>query len=357
MAVYQISIMLLFLSAAAAQSPTVCTTSSPCGLGKGDCDSSGDSSDCATGLVCGVNNCHSFVNNTQHPSYADCCEARNCSVVDELAWNCCGNPSKCTLGQGDCDSDDDCYGDLVCGIDNCGGSESDADCCMVLQCDGSQTAWDCCSSSKQCQENEGDCDGDDDCHGNLVCGKDNCIGGAADADCCTPTLKTGSELDWNACNSTNPCGENEGDCDDNSDCDGSLVCGVDNCHTINSGIISTTSDCCIQKVCDAQDEDWNCCSGFCGDMEGDCDTHDDCLTGYFCGEDNCPAGSATDADCCYKPDCDGGEHAWDCCKVTPCQEGEGDCDNDAECEGTLVCGVNNRPGTTADEDADFCKQP
>merc|ERR1719228_1668992 len=31
-----------------------------------------------------------------------------------------------------------------------------------------------------------------------------------------------------------------------------------------------------------------------------------------------------------------------CCSVeTPCRDGEGDCDSDEECLGSLVCGVNN----------------
>merc|ERR1712130_438598 len=33
--------------------------------------------------------------------------------------SCCTSSSPCELGQGDCDSDNDCAGLLVCGIDNC----------------------------------------------------------------------------------------------------------------------------------------------------------------------------------------------------------------------------------------------
>ena len=32
----------------------------------------------------------------------------------------------------------------------------------------------------------------------------------------------------------------------------------------------------------------------------------------------------------------------DCCtESSPCDEGQGDCDNDKECKGNLVCGKNN----------------
>ena len=50
----------------------------------------------------------------------------------------------------------------------------------------------CCSSSNQCAEGEGDCDDDDDCSGNLKCGQgngfdDNCdtsLGFGSKYDCC-----------------------------------------------------------------------------------------------------------------------------------------------------------------------------
>ena len=45
---------------------------------------------------------------------------------------------------------------------------------------------DCCTEEKPCKEDEGDCDNDDECAGNLKCGEDNCIGDAFDHsdDCC-----------------------------------------------------------------------------------------------------------------------------------------------------------------------------
>ena len=43
-----------------------------------------------------------------------------------------------------------------------------------------------CTSTNQCEVGEGDCDSDIDCKGNLVCGEDNCVGGTfeSDDDCC-----------------------------------------------------------------------------------------------------------------------------------------------------------------------------
>ena len=45
----------------------------------------------------------------------------------------------------------------------------------------------CCTSSNRCGIGEGDCDEDNDCYGSLVCNNDlnNCAWGGND-DCCTP---------------------------------------------------------------------------------------------------------------------------------------------------------------------------
>ena len=45
----------------------------------------------------------------------------------------------------------------------------------------------CCSSSNQCLEGEGDCDDNVDCKGNLICGDNNCnqtLGFGSEFDCC-----------------------------------------------------------------------------------------------------------------------------------------------------------------------------
>ena len=52
------------------------------------------------------------------------------------ASSCNGADSGCTniqQGDGDCDYDSDCAGDLVCGSNNCVGTQFDGadDCCMV----------------------------------------------------------------------------------------------------------------------------------------------------------------------------------------------------------------------------------
>ena len=45
----------------------------------------------------------------------------------------------------------------------------------------------CCKPSNQCLEGQGDCDKNDDCLGNLLCGDNNCnrqLGFSASNDCC-----------------------------------------------------------------------------------------------------------------------------------------------------------------------------
>ena len=45
---------------------------------------------------------------------------------------------------------------------------------------------------------------------------------------------TGGDADtWACCNLENQCGFGEGDCDSNNQCEGNLICGIDNCQAMN----------------------------------------------------------------------------------------------------------------------------
>ena len=39
----------------------------------------------------------------------------------------------------------------------------------------------------------------------------------------------------------------------------------------------------------------------CGENEGDCDNDSHCKSGLSCGDDNCPSGFPPGYDCCYLP--------------------------------------------------------
>ena len=58
-------------------------------------------------------------------------------------------------------------------------------------CDWTNDTWACCTALQPCELGGGDCDNDGECAGNLVCGTDNCGGiFASSADCCIhPTSK------------------------------------------------------------------------------------------------------------------------------------------------------------------------
>ena len=95
----------------------------------------------------------------------------------------------------------------------------------------------------------------------------------------------------------NTCLENEGDCDYHDECKDDLVCGINNCPA-SLGFDSEV-DCCYQLPVG---DFWNfCASGMpCGENEGDCDSQDECQDGLFCGYNNCPAYLKfhPDVDCC-----------------------------------------------------------
>ena len=73
-----------------------------------------------------------------------------------------------------------------------------------------------------------------------------------------------------------------------------------------------------------------CNCNTCFENEGDCDSHDECQDGIFCGSNNCPASLGFDSefDCCYQPTI-GDEHF--CASGMPCGEDEGDCDQGEWC--------------------------
>jgi len=93
-------------------------------------------------------------------------------------------------------------------------------------------ATNCCSPTHQCAEDQGDCDNDEDCQGDLWCGSNNCpLGFPGKYDCCTSTTKPdctlNTPLSRDCCTKglNGPCKENQGDCDKDEECEGDLVCG------------------------------------------------------------------------------------------------------------------------------------
>ena len=97
---------------------------------------------------------------------------------------------------------------------------------------------------KPCSEHEGDCGFHYQCQEGHRCGSNNCpssLGFGNYTDCCYMST-TGDE---NFCIIEQPCKEGEGDCDANEECRNDLVCGSNNCP--NSLGTSSETDCCESK--------------------------------------------------------------------------------------------------------------
>merc|ERR1711962_1262283 len=60
---------------------------------------------------------------------------------------------------------------------------------------------------------------------------------------CSYNLRTGIPGDVSYCTSSGPCTFGQGDCDKDTECSGSLVCGKDNCRDFNSKA-DPSYDCC-----------------------------------------------------------------------------------------------------------------
>ena len=112
-----------------------------------------------------------------------------------------------------------------------------------------------------CKEGEGDCGMDSECEGSLVCGHMNCANNTL-RPCCTKTCNNDSDClnqecntdidqcrldsystDWSKCSQDSPCADGEGDCDEDSGCEGLLVCGIDNCANETPFM-----DCCEHEI-------------------------------------------------------------------------------------------------------------
>ena len=101
----------------------------------------------------------------------------------------------------------------------------------------------------------------------------------------------------------------------------------------NYGSVVATND--VYIKC-ANEDDFCTTEYQCGTDQGDCDTHDECQDGLFCGSNNCPdsLGFHSEFDCCYVPTI-GDEHF--CTTENPCAVDEGDCDSNDECQTNLFC--------------------
>ena len=248
----------------------------------------------------------------------------------------------CEAGEGDCDSDSECSSGLECARDNGPrfGFSSTTDVCVADHCtngiqDAEEMGVDCgpecgacdrpeslvsgspnyCSMLFPCAMGEGDCDSDVQCMNGLQCGDNNgpTFGLPRGYDACEPAgfvLPVGHA---NYCSQPGiDCQAGQGDCDTDRECGAGLGCATDNGPRFG---FSPTTDVCVVGHCEngIQDD---------GEMGVDC--------GGECGS-------------CFRPESIPEGSPDFCSVVFPCNLGEGDCDSDAQCNASLVCGDNNGP--------------
>jgi len=144
-----------------------------CDVGEGDCDSENTSAECKADLECRRNVGAKW----ELPSNYDVCEKpASCAAYEGDDDNYC-NDIHCPCGplEGDCDLDSQCGGRLICGHDRglAAGKSAAWDLCILPPIDGCPTfaspGIEFCSTSCPCTLGEGDCDSDDECRGDLVC--------------------------------------------------------------------------------------------------------------------------------------------------------------------------------------------
>ena len=75
-----------------------------------------------------------------------------------------------------CSTDDSCVDQLVC----------DGKRRICRERSRNKEREFCSDENVLCKEGEGDCDSDEECEGTLVCGESNCPNGRTNLDCCTP---------------------------------------------------------------------------------------------------------------------------------------------------------------------------
>ncbi|GAB4565063.1 MAG: hypothetical protein Tsb0020_15690 [Haliangiales bacterium] len=202
-----------------------CTEECPCDIGEADCDSSDE---CLDGLRCTFNVGTEF-------GYADPgTDVCACPGEERLGTSTyCSALCACDEGEGDCDDDTECASGLTC-YRNAGasfGQDPDTDVCASCLPSSANGTVDYCNPGCPCDEAEGDCDDDSDCATGLECYSN--VGtefGFSDPDLdlclsCPPDSRNGS---GEFCTEDCPCEAGQGDCDSDDDCEGDLVCGDDN---------------------------------------------------------------------------------------------------------------------------------
>jgi len=369
----------------------VCSSTETCGQCVGDCDTTDD---CDDGLEC----FHRYDGETTPGCTSDSNVPRNMDVCFKPADadgsnsdQSCTAGAPCQVCLGDCDGDDSkCEGELKCyrrststtSVPGCTKSyNTSIDICYnppttdVLKF----TGWGKCGQSGyECGECEGDCDKDEDCKGaTMKCFQRNegeavpgchrmTAGIREDVDICydTANLPTADGAGQRAyredagCSDTNKCEYCQGVCTSDLQCKGHLICydplafgATDTTAYCPEGSLDSTSAVCVNAPSDGIVKKARECTenSKCDKCEADCNANIDCNSGHcFQRRDServpgCPMRDTDllqkNDDVCYdrtndKPYEDATKQ---CNESNECEVCEGQCANDNQCRGHLVC--------------------
>ena len=141
--------------------------------------------------------------------------------------------------------------------------------------------------------------------------------------------------DWEYCQTDNICSVGQGDCDRDAECEGTAVCGTNNCVDFDSSQHPSKEPYLYEfrKIFSFFDP---------------LSPHSlltfmiKCTQLVFCGPSSPPTNCGRHM-CMFPKDCcrENVVYDWNWCTNNLCGVGEGDCDSDAQCEGDLVCGTDN----------------
>ena len=365
-----------------------CTVRAPCERMQGDCD---HDDECAGELRCGSNNCPRWMDTDN-----DCCHVQGAkAILGQREF--CSSELPCAAGEGQCASNDQCRGQLVCGISNCASWMGvGTRCCAAVGREAALVgAKGFCTADAPCREQMGPCatDGSASCRGSLICvsmlsravfqglSDTQCPAwlGEGGSCCVAPAHSRPGVLgEAGFCTAEWPCGENHGPCHGYTDCAGELVCGSQNCPAWMAPVRGADGGTVAPNCCTLADDrggsggdssgeggvngggddngvasiapgDPRYCSPDrpCGRSEGGCTAVTDCAAGLLCdtGGGSCPVWMAEGSGCCHEPKhfkADG-ERGGFCRPDAPCSEMQGHCNGDNECAPGLFCGRRNCP--------------
>lgn len=213
-----------------------------------------------------------------------------------------------------------------------------------------------CTVECPCDIGEADCNSSTECLPGLRCtfnvGADHGFDPGADVCLCPGPERLGSS---SYCSELCPCGEGGGDCDNDSECDTGLRCyrNVGAVYGMNEDDDVCAS--CLPNEANGTEDFCNAdCP--CEEGQGDCDSDADCAAGLRCFFNvGAEFGFDPDEDVCAAcpPDSLNGGSEF-CTPDCPCSHGQGDCDEDADCEAGLTCVHNVGAVFGFEPDDDVC---